>query len=117
MTNRIRPIVWIEIPPMVAFTASQRMSPKAMRAMGGPASTMVASPCVGVGPRIPHRRAGETAPGRTSDPAGLVLQADLVEPVRDVGGRAAVELRANREPQDVVRVVGDLVAAVREVDD
>jgi len=36
-TNKMIPTVWIEIPAIVASTASQRTSPNATRARGGPA--------------------------------------------------------------------------------
>src|SRR5215208_3929285 len=110
MMNRISPIVWIEIPAMVADTASHRISPTAMSAMGGPISAIACSlsllsPCVSRG-------------SAAAKPAGdaSVLDPGALEPLRDVRGRLSVVLRARGHPQHVVGRLLDLVAPVAEVD-
>src|SRR3712207_4744760 len=114
MMVRIRPIVWIEMAPSDAFTASQRTSPTAISAMGGPVSAMgrslsVVSPAC---PRAPRRVKRALDACRSAS----VLDPGLVEPVGHVGRRVAVELRTGGQAQDVHRVVVDLVAPVGEVD-
>src|SRR5215204_5507327 len=111
--NRIRPMVWIEMPAMVAVTASHRTSPTAISAMGGPTSAMGVLLVV-VSPAYPWSSARANRAGRTSEP--LELDPGRFEPVGHVRGGMSVELRAGGHPEHVDRVLVDLVAAMGEVD-
>src|SRR5215211_961194 len=114
ITNRITPIVWIEMPAIVAVTASHRISPTAMSAMGGPTSAMgsslsLLSPCV-------SRASRPLKPGLDACPMQSVVDSGALEPLRDGLRRVPVVLRARGHPQHVVGLLVDLVAPVREVD-